>query len=139
LRIGAHGYLLGKLPMVSPATISVTRPDPHVVVVSLSGDHDLASAHDAVRTFEELVEAGCAVVVDLSGLTFLDTTTVHALVVGRRLAAAAGTAFVVHLPAAHPARRMLDLMRVLDVVPLPTTLDDAIGAARASRAAGRTA
>ncbi len=112
------------------AGISVSRPDDRVAVVALEGEHDLASAQEATRTFERLVADGVGIVADLSRSTFVDTTTVHALVVGRRLADAAGVRFVVHLPEGHQARRMLGLMRVLDVLPAASSLDSAIELAR---------
>lgn len=118
--------------MQRQSRISITRPEPDVAVVSLAGEHDLASAQDAAHAFEELVAGRNNVVVDLSALTFIDTTTVHALVVGRRLANAAGVSFLVHLPEGHAARRMLDLMRVLDVLPTSATLSEAISRAHAS-------
>jgi anti-anti-sigma factor len=117
------------------AAITVSRQDDSVAVVALEGEHDLASAQEATRVFERLVAEGTGVVVDLSRTTFVDTTTVHALVVGRRLAGEAGVRFVVSLPESHVARRVLALMRVLDVLPASSDLEEAIELAREPPAA----
>ena len=122
--------------MSAPAAhLSIERPEPSVAVVVFAGEHDLRSAKDATRIFEELAAEGTNIVADLSQVSFLDTTVVHALVVGRKLADAAKVGFATCLPAGHVARRMLELMRVLEVVPAATAVDEAIAAARTARSA----
>jgi anti-anti-sigma factor len=62
------------------------RPDVHIV--SLKGELDIASADgmaDAIVAVD-----GATVVVDLSGLTFMDSTGISALVVARRRILAEG-------------------------------------------------
>ena len=103
-------------------------PQAGVAVVALSGAHDLATSKKIVRTFEQLTAERTNLVADLSGLTFFDTTTIHALVVGRNLAVDNGVGFVVSAAARHPVTRMLDLMRVLQLAPVSETLDGAIAA-----------
>ena len=112
----------------SAAGISVDHPRAGVAVVSLSGAHDLATAKKIVRTFEQLTAARTNLVADLTGLTFFDTTTIHALVVGRNLAVENGVGFVVSVAARHPVTRMLNLMRILQLAPVSETLDGAIEA-----------
>jgi anti-anti-sigma factor len=117
------------------ASIDVLRPRPEVAVVAVTGGHDLASAQDLVHTFEQLTAAGTSVVSDLSDLTFFDTTTVHALVVGRKLAAAARVGFVVRVPEQHPVARTLQQMRIVQLVPVAGTMEEAITATIADRVA----
>jgi len=120
--------------MSAPAAqLSIERPEPSVAVVVFAGEHDLTSAKDAARIFEELAAEGTNIVADLSRVSFLDTTVIHALVVGRNLAGAADVGFATCLPDGHAARRMLELMRVLEVLPSATGVDEAIAAARSGR------
>jgi anti-anti-sigma regulatory factor len=121
--------------MMAPvAQLSIERPEPSVAVVVFAGEHDLTSAKHATRIFEDLVAEGTSIVADLSQVLFLDTTVIHALVVGRNLAEASDVGFATCLPDGNVARRMLELMRVLEVFPAATEVDDAIAAARAASA-----
>jgi anti-anti-sigma regulatory factor len=113
---------------------SIDRPRDGVAVVSLVGEHDLTSANRLMHLFEELTAAGTCVVAELGKLDFIDTPTIHALVVGRKLARANGLGFVVRMPEEHPAFRMLDYMRVFPATSVSTTLDDAIESSLAARA-----
>jgi len=49
-------------------------------VIRLSGEIDLASADGVALLLRPMVEAGGPVVVDLSHVTFMDTTGIHVLV-----------------------------------------------------------
>lgn len=122
----------------SVAQISVVRPEPSVAVVVFAGEHDLTSAKDATRIFEELATDGTSIVADLTQVSFLDTTIIHALVVGRNLAESAEVGFATCLPDGHVARRMLELMRVLEVLPAATSVDAAIATALSTPAGSRS-
>jgi anti-anti-sigma factor len=80
--------------------------------MALYGEFDIASADDATRALEELLGRGLdAVVVDLSGLDFMDSTGVKFLVDGRDKAHALG----VRLSLVHggdPVRRVLTVSGV---------------------------
>lgn len=72
-------------PKVHPFSLEFTRDD-NTVVISLSGEVDLATApalHDAL---EEIVvhQGNLSVRVDLTGVTFMDSTGLNSLVVGLR-------------------------------------------------------
>jgi anti-sigma B factor antagonist len=65
--------------------------DPRSARIALYGEFDIASADDASRALQELLSRGPdAVVVDLSGLDFMDSTGVQFLVDGRDTALAHG-------------------------------------------------
>ena len=70
------------------------EPDARRVV--LSGEIDL-SAHSVLRdTFsQELASSADGVIVDLSAVTFLDSTGINALLTGHKEAEAAGKRFVI--------------------------------------------
>lgn len=79
---------------VEPSQPSLFRVEVHTVesyrVAGLSGEIDLSNAADLQRLLNGLVEQG-PVVVDLSGLDFLDSTGLSALIVARRRADRFGT------------------------------------------------
>jgi anti-anti-sigma factor len=122
----------------SEPRVAVTTATPTVSIVALAGGHDLASAREIVSAFEELAAASRNIVADLSNVTFFDTTTIHSLVVGRRLALAVGARFVVCVPPEHPAMRMLELMRLLELAPVVNSVEQAITTA-AEPVSGATA
>jgi anti-sigma B factor antagonist len=71
---------------------------PRSARIALLGELDIAAADDASRALQELLRSGVpAVVVDLSGLDFMDSTGVRFLVDGRNTALACGVKLsVVH-------------------------------------------
>lgn len=73
---------------------SIERGD-GVATVVVSGDVDLATAPAMERTIDEAIAADGvdAVVVDLTGVGFLDSSGIAALLKGRRLADRRGATF----------------------------------------------
>lgn len=70
-----------------PLFASDVQPDRERVIVSFSGELDIASVPQAWTTLEELLEAGFSkVTVDLRDLTFLDSTGLRLLVSASRMA-----------------------------------------------------
>ena len=80
--------------------------------IALYGEFDIASADDAGRALQELLSRGLdAVVVDLSGLDFMDSTGVQFLVDGRDTALKRGVELsLVH--AGGPVQRVLTVSGV---------------------------
>jgi anti-anti-sigma factor len=68
-------------------------PDRDRVVVRLSGELDLGVAAQVAAAVDELLDAGFGrIVIDLSGLSFLDSAGVHASLAARWSAARRGAA-----------------------------------------------
>jgi anti-anti-sigma factor len=81
--------------------------------IALSGQFDIAVADDANRTLQALLHRGLdLVVVDLSGLDFMDSTGVRFLVEGRDTARDVGVKLSL-VPGADPVRRVLAVAGVL--------------------------
>ena len=80
--------------------------------MALYGEFDIASAADASRALQELLTRGPdAVIVDLSGLDFMDSTGVKFLVDGRETALARGVKLsLVH--GGDPVKRVLTVSGV---------------------------
>jgi anti-anti-sigma factor len=108
------------------------RTDGDVVVALLSGEIDLANA----RAIGSLVagsvpnDAG-GLVLDLSDVTYLDSSGVHLVFdLSERLAARQQRLALV-VPEASRIRRVLDLVNVRSVLPVTTAPDEALAAVRA--------
>src|SRR5215208_1088959 len=85
---------------------------PRSARIALYGEFDIASATDASRALQELLSRGLdAVIVDLSGLDFMDSTGVKFLVEGRATALARGVKRSL-VPGGDPVKRVLQVSGV---------------------------
>jgi anti-sigma B factor antagonist len=94
-------------------------------VIRLGGDLDTFAAQ-GFRERLSLLKSSDRIVVDLSGLSFIDSAGLHALFgVGRAAnEVGAGIAFVV--PPGSPIRRVVELVLLTEVAPVCDSLDAAI-------------
>ncbi|HVF76431.1 MAG TPA: STAS domain-containing protein [Acidimicrobiales bacterium] len=96
---------------------STTRTQDDTVICSLAGELDSFTAPSLHGTF---ARAGTPheLVVDMAGVTFVDSAGIAALAAGVRNLQAAGTGVVVSVPAAHMRRllRSIGLDRLAPVV-----------------------
>jgi anti-sigma B factor antagonist len=115
-------------PYESPS-VSVARrgprclgSDPLRTVVWVRGEHDMATrAHLFVTIAQAARLADADIVVDLSGVTFMDASTVDAFVLARNRLRARSRSLSVRAPSP-PARRLLELCglaRLIDEHPAP--------------------
>ena len=86
---------------------TVTEHDGRVLL-ALAGDLDFAAHATLVAQLDSLIGAGKDIVVDCSGLTFMDSMGLRALVEGLRAADGAGLGFELTAPSA-PVLRVLEL------------------------------
>jgi anti-anti-sigma factor len=91
----------------------VIGADGDTTVVGPCGELDLATAPELDRALAEIGERGTPVVVDLRGLTFMDSAGVHALTSGAAAAARHGRSFGV-VAGVERVQRVLALTGVLD-------------------------
>jgi anti-sigma B factor antagonist len=84
---------------------------PGVEIVTVTGEHDLASAPELERILDEAFGAGGAVAVDLLGTTFIDSTVLRILICAREEASERGVGFRVALgeTTGQGVRRLLEL------------------------------
>jgi anti-anti-sigma factor len=93
-------------------------------VVRVSGEIDLSNAHDVLESIGEAVRSGAtAIIVDLSGVTFLDSSGISMLFRLRERIGYSRQDLCLVVPPTSPIRRVLDLTRVSDVIPLHDSLD----------------
>ncbi|HSJ17243.1 MAG TPA: STAS domain-containing protein [Solirubrobacterales bacterium] len=107
------------------------RTEPGVAVITFSGEHDLNTAPDLRQKLGAEIEDGCAIVVDLSGAAFIDSSILGAMLDARRRARDAGIGFEVALnDGAQPVERVLDVTGLRSSLPVHSTRAAAIEAVR---------
>ena len=99
-----------------------------VWLLSLHGEHDIATQPSLREQLGHVRAAGGRIVVDLSGAGFVDSAIIGALLEG----AEAGSAVSVVAPPGSVARRLADLVRLADALPVHDDLTAGIDAARMS-------
>ncbi|WP_433796495.1 STAS domain-containing protein [Actinoplanes sp. CA-252034] len=101
-----------------------TKRDGDTLVVALAGDCDLSSRDELTAALLEAVRSGGAVVVDLVGVRFLDSSGLHALVTAHHAALErSGTLHVVN--ATGSVATVLEITGILQLLRPPTPPADA--------------
>jgi anti-anti-sigma factor len=94
-------------------------------LLMLRGEHDLSTAPALEAAFARVQSTGTTAVVDLSEVTFIDSTALGILIRQH----ARGENVLLVAPTAGPARRLLDLVGLPGFfLPIFETRDDALGA-----------
>lgn len=104
-------------------SIAVDEVADGTLVVALEGELDLATAPALVARFDALRgRAASCIVVDVSRVTFIDSSGLNALVSAARPVPGR---LVVAAPSAHIAR-VLDIVRLGDVIEVEPTVEGAV-------------
>jgi anti-sigma B factor antagonist len=101
------------------------------IVVRIEGDLDLANSRDLGSCLSNLIHAGQRTEIDLSGVEFIDSNGLKALIEAHRRAVELGAELVLVAPAG-PVRRLFELTGCIDiftVIPGPADLPDRAEAA----------
>jgi anti-sigma B factor antagonist len=116
---------------VGPGEIALNHIEPGVAVITLSGEHDLNTA-PALRTrLANAIEHGDPVIVDLSGAAFIDSSILGAVLDARRQAEERGVGFAIALSnGAQPVERVLEVTGLRAALPVHSSREDALQAAR---------
>lgn len=111
-----HGSQPATCVSVSRRGQSSPRSDPERTVVWVRGEHDIATAQVLAEAMARAVRLDDAdVVVDLSGVDFMDASTVGAIIRTRNLLSTRSRALHVRAPSP-PARRLLQVCHLADLV-----------------------
>jgi anti-sigma B factor antagonist len=112
--------------------IELDRSDSGVVVVVLTGEHDLYTAPALRDRISTLFEERTPLVVDLTSATFIDSSVLRVLLEVRREADERGMGFAVALgeDEAPGVRRVLEVTGLVPVFPVLPARKDAIKVAR---------
>jgi anti-anti-sigma factor len=113
-------------PPGAPFQIVVSSAEGDVRIVALSGELDLEQAPFLSRALEELRANGAGdVIVDLSELTFMDSSGISALVGAARSASADSGSLIVVSPTP-TVKRVFDIVKLSELVPIEEGLDGAL-------------
>ena len=110
-------------------SIDVRWPRPGVAQVVLGGEHDLGSAGQLADTVARALEGATHLIVDVSEVTFIDSTTIGGVVAAKRQADAIQCRFNLLLATAPIVERALELTGVLPMLNAVHSLDEALEAA----------
>jgi anti-sigma B factor antagonist len=120
---------------VHPGEVVVERREPGVVVVSLTGEHDLTTAPLLRERMEEAIGQDGGVLIDLTQAEFIDSSIIGVVLEIRRRAEEQGIGFAAALEGGDPAvRRVLEVTGLDSNLPVHPSLDAAIE--QATRAPG---
>jgi anti-anti-sigma factor len=118
-------YLHPRMLEARDFAIGMSHPDAQPTIISLSGELDIASAPELARVFASLASSDVrAVVVDLSALTFIDSTGISVLATAARETQARAGELIVAAPTSD-VRRLFEIVRFSEIV----SLEDALPAA----------
>ncbi len=105
-------------------------------VIALAGDLDLTTVPDVERELRRAEQTTASVLaVDLSELTFIDSTGIRLMMQAQRRSAKSGIRLVV-VPGTGPVQRLFDICGVSGVMPFVDSLElDPVGAREAEHEA----
>lgn len=93
-------------------------------LVRASGEVDLATAPDLAAALDDARASGLDVVLDLAGVTFIDTSGVRAMLDARRRINDDGSDLTVVAPPDSPSRRLLELTELVESLSVVDSVDD---------------
>lgn len=103
--------------MAPAGTISSARTTDRQWLVELAGEHDLSTAPALREELGRVLADGASAVVDLSEVTFIDSSVVGVLLNAHRSTAGLdGQRVLVVAPASAPPARLLDFVGARDVL-----------------------
>ena len=110
----------GRYSFIAVDRLSVDTRVPGVALVSLSGEHELYSAHGLQERIESLLDDGLSIVIDLTEAVFLDSSIVAVLLKAQKLASERGRDYSVVLgeSTGDPVRRMFEMTGLAHVLPI---------------------
>jgi anti-sigma B factor antagonist len=112
---------------VRTGELALERNDEGLVVLTISGEHDLSTAPNLRRRLDALLDEGTATVVDLSPATFIDSSILGVILDGRRRAAEADVGFaVVHSNGADAVDRVLEVTGLRAELPVHSRREEAV-------------
>jgi anti-anti-sigma factor len=110
--------------------IEVSWHDTDIAILTLRGEHDMATADQLAGELRRLIRVGEQVIVDLSVVEFIDSSVLNALCTADRLAAERGSTFTLQIGSASGVRKVLEVSGILDQLSWAGSRDEAIRAAR---------
>lgn len=109
---------------------AVERTDAGLMVLTISGEHDLNTAPDLRQRLKRLIGEREPIVVDLSAATFVDSSILGVILDAQRRAADAGVGFAVaHADGSDAVGRLLEITGLRSELPVYGAREEAIAQA----------
>ena len=117
---------------MAPISVTTDPADPPVAILELTGEHDGLTAHLIEQELARLHDAGLPIVVDLLHATFVDSSTLSALLTAERHAEEASLGFALALDdeSSHQVHRIFETTGLESSFVVAPTREEAIAAAR---------
>ena len=117
---------------MAPIAVATDSADPPVAILELTGEHDGLTAHLIEQELARLHDAGLPIVVDLLGASFIDSSTLSALLTAQKHAEEASLGFALALDDAtsHQVHRIFETTGLESSFVVAPTREEAIVAAR---------
>ena len=115
-------------PAFQVPTIEVSSPQPHAALVVLAGEHDLHSADEVQKTFDQSLAVCDHLIVDLSSADFIDSTIIGVLLQTKKNALQRDRKFNVVLGIAPIVDRILEVTGVVGRLNVVQTVERALAA-----------
>jgi anti-anti-sigma factor len=96
------------------------------VVVAIVGEIDMATAPEVSRAIDSVHGGAARVIVDLSEVTFLDSSALNAFVQSQQELAQHDVAFRIVSPADHAVRNVFEITRLTEPLSVVDSLADAL-------------
>ena len=97
-----------------------------ILIVECAGELDMATSPQLSEAIEPAAGSVRRVVVDLSAVTFLDSSAMNALVHSQRTLASQGIVLRVVSPSARPVRRVFEITHLTELLNVVDSLDTAL-------------
>jgi anti-anti-sigma factor len=115
-------------PAFQVPTIEVSSLQPHAALVVLAGEHDLHSADEVQKTFDQSLAVCDHLIVDLSSADFIDSTIIGVLLPTKKNALERDRKFNVVLGTAPIVERILEVTGVVGRLNVVSTVERALAA-----------
>jgi anti-sigma B factor antagonist len=116
--------------------IELDRNNDGVVVVVVTGEHDVYTAPSLRDQIQSVIEEKAPFVVDLTPATFVDSSILRVLLEARRQAEESGVGFAVALGNGEGpgVRRILEVTGLINVFPVLANREEALQTAKSAKA-----
>ena len=108
------------------ARLQVTEETDAIVAISLEGEWDMANAALLNEKTEQALDNDKHLILDLSRATFIDSSTLHALVKTHATASERGQRLVLQLATAANVERILEVSGIDQLIPRVSSRAEAI-------------
>lgn len=108
--------------------VEIDRSESGVAIVSLLGEHELYSVLEIERALDQAIQEGLAVVIDLSGTEFLDSSVVAILLRAREEAHVEGASFalVIDESTGQSVRQLFEITGLATIFRVASSREEAL-------------